>query len=271
MKNKFRDILYVISIFVLLSSLSYLVYNEYTKYNEKKMMEEVRLEKERNQEKEESEVVVEPETEEIKETEPEEEQKEKTILPEYEELYEENNDLYGWLKIEGTEVDYPVMHTPQEPNFYIHKNFDKEDSKKGSIYVDGRCGEDTENLIIYGHNMKDRSMFGSLREYKQKEYYENHKYIEFDTIYEKQRYEIISVSKAIIYYDENVPQDEYLFYEHVELDSKEEFDDYMRYMKNNTYYCINNNAEYGDKIITLCTCDYWTENARLLIVAKKIK
>lgn len=194
---------------------------------------------------------------------------EQVILPEYEELYNQNSDLFGWIKIDGTEINYPVMHTPETPNFYINKNWNKEESISGTICLDYRTSDATENIILYGHNMKDMTMFGCLINYKFESYYEQHKYIEFDTIYEKATYEIIAVSKAVIYYEDK-KDDEYLFYEHVELDTKEEFDAYIQNAKQNSYYEISTTAEYGDQIITLCTCDYWTENARLLVIAKKI-
>lgn len=253
MSNKFRKILLYVSVIVLLVSLSYIVFNKLDSFRDNQIIENLQ------------------ETKKEEETNSEDRPKEpKTILPEYEKLYNENNDLYGWLKIEGTSIDYPVMHTPDNPNFYLNRNWQKEESELGSIFIDARTGDDTENTIIYGHRINNGSMFGSLGLYKEKEYYEGHKYIQFDTIYEKATYQIIAVSKAVIYYN-NKPKDKYLFYEHVELNSPDEFNDYISWMKENSYYEIDNTAEYGDKIITLCTCDYWTQNARLLIVAKKIK
>ena len=272
-----------VCIAVFFSSIIYIVYNQYTVSNEKRLYEE--LQEARNKASEalissenedtstdtqKNEETVLPESEEVEET--TQVIEEKTILPEYEELYAENSDLYGWIKIEDTVIDYPVMHTPdaEDPNFYISKDWNKQEARYGSIYVDGRCNEETENLIVYGHNTVDGSMFGSLTKYKNAEYYEEHKYIQFDTIYEKATYEIIAVSKAVVYY-ENKPEDEYLFYEHTELDSEEEFNKYISYMKENSWIDIDGTAMYGDQIITLCTCDYWTSNARLLVVAKKIK
>ena len=266
---------------VLLVSVGYIVYNQYTIFQEKQLLAEVQETKSEaivdSSENEKSEEAM-YESEEIpfQESESNEETteviKEKSILPEYEELYKENNDLYGWITIEDTVINYPVMQTPNSENlnFYINRNWDKEETRYGSIYVDGRCDDETENLLIYGHNTIDGSMFGSLIDYKEKEYYEQHKYIIFDTIYEKGLYEIIAVAKGIVYY-ENRPDDKYLFYEHIELNSEEEFNEYMNYLKDNSWYEINNNAVYGDQIITLCTCDYWTENARLLVVAKRIE
>lgn len=197
-------------------------------------------------------------------------QNEPIILPEYEALYGENNDLFGWITIEGANIDFPVMHTPDNPIFYLKKDWNKKDSKLGCIFLDGRCGKDSGNLIIYGHHFrKSDSMFGSLINYKDESFYEQHKYIEFDTLYEKATYEIISVAKAVVYY-QRAPKGEYLFYEHTEFYSANEFEDYMNYLKDNAYYEIDTHAEYGDQLLTLTTCDYWTDNARLLVVAKKL-
>lgn len=198
---------------------------------------------------------------------------ERQILQEYRQLYAENNDMYGRIKIEGTDIDYPVMFTPEDPNFYSDKNWQKEQCYHNvgtTIWMDGQTTEESENTILYGHNSKSYQMFRSLMDYKDPQYYEEHKYIMFDTLYEKRTYEIISVSRAIVYYEEEPPQGEYLFYEHIELDSEEEFNAYIENAKQNAYYEIEATAEYGDKLITLSTCDYWTKNARLIIVAKRI-
>lgn len=195
------------------------------------------------------------------------------VLQKYRQLYKENNDMYGRIKIEGTNIDYPVMFTPEEPNFYSDKNWEKEQCyrKVGtSIWIDGRTTEESENIIIYGHNSETYVMFRTLMDYKDPQYYEEHKYITFDTLYEEGTYEIISVAKAVVYYEKEPPEGEYLYYEHIELNSKEEFDAYIQNAKENAYYDIEVTAEYGDKLITLSTCDYWTQNARLIIVAKKI-
>lgn len=268
--NKFRIILCVISIIVFVSSVSYLIRHEYNRWNEKKLIEEIQLKKQKNNAEECKQKNNLEKGEQNRQTEEIKIPEKKQLLSEYEQLYMENEDLCGWIKINNTVIDYPVMHTPENPNFYIHRNWEKQESSAGSIFIDGRCTEYSENLIVYGHNMKDRSMFGSLREYKEEEYYKEHKYIEFDTIYERAKYEIITVSKAIVYYEKEPPKDEYLFYEHVDLDSEEEFKEYVQSMKENAYFETGKTAEFGDQLITLCTCDYWTDNARLIIVAKKI-
>ncbi len=284
MKNKFRIILYVICVILLIISSVHLIKYYYIQDKENELIEKVQMEKQISEKKER----VEENTSQKDILQETMECGERTVLPIYESMYNENNDLYGWIEIKNTQINYPVMYTPNVPNFYINKDWNKETSKSGSIYVDSRCGQDSENLIIYGHNMNDFSMFGSLSYYTKKSYYEEHKYIEFDTIYEKSKYEIIAVSQAFIKEEDMMPSkeglgkevpfkqvidDEYLFYEHLEFKNKEEFDEYVNWMKQNSYYEINSTANYGERIITLCTCvnikKY--QNERLLIIAKKIE
>lgn len=201
--------------------------------------------------------------------------KERKTLPEYQKLKEEYPDMYGRIQIEGLKANnedfnYLVMFTPDDSNFYEDKNWKGEKVSVGtSIWIDGRTTEETENIIIYGHNFKNQSMFGVLKNFKDEGFYKKHKYILFDTLYEKSTYEIICVSESKVYYEE-VPSNEYLFYKHIELDAKEEFDEYIKDAKENACFNIETTAEYGDQLITLCTCDYATKDGRLLIVAKKV-
>lgn len=298
MKSKFRKFLGNLFVFlcVIIGVMSLIIY-KYEKTKNAILMEQVRLEK-----KVESEVVEKAESDDIKEKDSEEiaekeitekeireeeiakkeitekEIVEKEILQEYKELYEQNSDLYGWITIKGENeedpiIDYPVMYTPDDPNFYEKHNWKKETSIQGGIWIDGRCNEETENIIIYGHRMKDGSMFGSLKKYKEQDYFYEHKYIQFNNLYEKQTYEIIAVSESKVYYkedDEEPSEGEYLFYQHVNLDSEEEFCAYISNIKENACYETGVTAEYGDQLITLCTCDYHTKNGRLLVVAKRI-
>lgn len=202
------------------------------------------------------------------------EEKDMQILQEYKSLYLENNDMYGWLKIEGTSIDAPVMYTPDNPYFYLNRNWNKEvcyGEVGYSLFIEGGTTQSTENIIIYGHNIHDNILFGSLKLYEDdEEFYKEHKIIEFDTLYEKQYFEIISVSHIIAYDEEQISNDEYSFYAHTELDSKEEFDEYVANAKAKSCYNIETTAEYGDQLITLSTCNNWTKNGRLILVAKKI-
>ncbi len=131
-----------------------------------------------------------PTTETTVPTEPE--PTEPVMLAKYAPLYEQNHDLFGWLRIDGTVIDYPVMHTPTDPEKYLHTNFAREYSYGGIPFIDANCSADSDNLLIYGHNMLDGSMFRSLPKYESKSYWQAHPTIHFDTLYEEGEYEVLA-------------------------------------------------------------------------------
>lgn len=199
------------------------------------------------------------------------EEQPKQVLDEYKKLYEENTDLIGWITIEDTIINYPVMQTVEDATFYIHKDWNKNESSMGLPFIDARCNIDSENIIIYAHNMKNGTMFGSLKNYKEQEYYKEHPIINFDTIFEKSKYQIIGVLLAKVYYEEEPKENEFIFYNYTNLNTEQKYNEYINYVKENSLYEIEENTNYGDKLITLCTCHYHTTDGRLLVVAKKIE
>ena len=119
--------------------------------------------------------------------------------------------------------------------------------------------------------MKNGTMFGGLTKYKQKEYYENHRIISFDTIYEERKYEIIAVVLSKVVYSKKSTEKTFEFYSYIELDTEEEFNEYVAALKKQSLYETGVSAEYNDNLITLVTCNYHTEDGRLLVVAKQIQ
>ena len=129
---------------------------------------------------------------------------EETVLAEYGELYLQNTDMVGWLSIAGTNINYPVMQTPNNPNYYLKHNFEKEYSDLGTPYVQENCDLLTsDNLVIYGHHIKGQKMFGALENYKSKDFYEEHKTFRFDTLTKRGEYEIIAVFKTVAFCGRN--------------------------------------------------------------------
>lgn len=190
-------------------------------------------------------------------------------------IYKLNSDFIGWINIEGTKIDYPVMHTPSDEQFYLHKDFNKEYSSSGTLFLSAASDAilPSDNVIIYGHNMKAGTMFHTLLEYEKEEFYQEHPYITFDTIDNNGKYEIIAAFRTKIeednpnsfkYYEFNTPMAA------IPEDCKKEFDDYVAKAKSLTPYNISTTAEYGDKLITLSTCAYHTNEGRYVVVAKKI-
>ena len=190
---------------------------------------------------------------------------EESILPEYGELFLQNPDMVGWIKVEGTNINYPVMQTPNEPNFYLKHNFEKEYSDLGTPYVQEDCDiAASDNLVIYGHHIKGQKMFGALEEYKSQSFYEEHKTVQFDTLTQHNEYEVIAVFKTVAYSSEG-----FRYYDFVDAENEDEFNAYVGKCKELALYDTGVTAEYGDRLITLSTCEYSAQNGRLVVVAKK--
>ena len=190
---------------------------------------------------------------------------EESILPEYGELFLQNTDMVGWIKIEGTNINYPVMQTPNEPNFYLKHNFEKEYSDLGTPSVQDDCDIATsDNLVIYGHHIKGQKMFGALEEYKSQSFYEEHKTVQFDTLTQHNEYEVIAVFKTVAYSSEG-----FRYYDFVNAENEDEFNAYVEKCRELALYDTGVTAEYGDSLITLSTCEYSAQNGRLVVVAKK--
>ena len=192
---------------------------------------------------------------------------EKTVQPKYAQLYLKNSDLFGWIKIDGTEINYPVMHSPQDPQRYIHANFAGEYSRPGIPFLDAACTGDSDNLLIYGHNMRNGTMFHSLLEYRDKAYWESHPVIQLDTLYEEQKYEVM-----FAFYDRIYSRNEtaFRFYRFIEAEDREDFAYALEKMKSKQLYETGVAADYGDQLLTLVTCSYHTGNGRFVVVAKKV-
>lgn len=189
------------------------------------------------------------------------------LLPEFADLYIQNNDLVGWLTIPGTVVDYPVMQTPDEADYYLYRNFDKQDSKRGCLYTwpQSDLSKPSDNITIYGHHMRDGSMFGQLEKFRDPSFRTEHPYIFFDTLTELHTYEVMAVFLTTA----SVGQG---FYYHAFVDAgdKEEFDNFVSRVHQLQLYDTGITATYGDKLICLSTCEYSQVNGRLVVVAKRI-
>lgn len=198
-------------------------------------------------------------------TAPESEEK-PVILTKYAGLYEENTDLVGWLSIEGMKIDYPVMRG-EDDQYYLHHDFYGEDSKYGCLYVKRQADLNAgTNVIVYGHNMKDGSMFGDLDLYLKEDFYKEHPRVSFDTLYEERTYDIIAVFRSQVY---NVDEDVFKYYQFYEADMQEEFDDFYDNIKALSLYDTGVEAAFGDTFVTLSTCAYHVPDGRLVVVARR--
>lgn len=189
------------------------------------------------------------------------------IMDKYAALYEENNDLAGWLTIEGMTIDYPVMQC-EDDEYYLHHDYYGNNSNYGCLYVRGTADinmPDT-NFVIYGHNMKDGAMFGDLDLYREESFYREHSTISFDTLYEERSYEIVAVFLSQIYDPE---EDVFKYYQFYHAETQEEFDYFYNNIKEASLYDTGVTAEFGDTFLTLSTCAYHVRDGRLVVVAKR--
>lgn len=191
----------------------------------------------------------------------------KNILPQYTTLYEKNPEIFGWIRIDDTRIDYPVMHTPDDPEKYLHADFNGQYSYSGLPFLDASCTEDSDNLLIYAHNMLDGSMFRSLLKYESKDYWQQHPVISFDTLYETQEYEVLSAFYDRVYYKTETC---FKFYQFIDAENEEDYNHAISQFKEKQLYNTGITAEYGDQLITLVTCAYHTDNGRFVVVARKV-
>jgi sortase B len=190
------------------------------------------------------------------------------ILPEYEKVHQKNQKLIGWVKIDDTIIDYPVMQTINN-EYYLDHNFNQEEDRNGCIFMDYQCDvvKGCDNIILYGHHMKSGKMFGTLNKYSSESYFEEHPVIQFDTIYEKGKYQVMYVFRSKVYSEEDVT---FKYYQFINAASEMEFNSYLNEMAALSLYDTGVTAAYGDKLLTLSTCDYQEKKGRFVVVAKKI-
>jgi len=192
---------------------------------------------------------------------------EPVMLPEFRELYERNPDIVGWLTIDDTRIDYPVMQNPQDGEYYLHRDFDQEENPNGLPFLDIRNRvQDSDVLLIHGHNMKSGMMFADLMNYKEESYYREHPTVRFNTLYEKAEYEIVAVILSEVF---RKSDDVFKYYQVEKAGTPAEFDSYIRNIKELALYDTGVTAQYGDRLIVLSTCEYSTENGRLAVIARK--
>ena len=179
-------------------------------------------------------------------------------------IVEINSDIIGWIKIDGTNINYPIM---QNGDYYLHRDIYKNYSSHGTPYLAEYCNLDTsDNLIIYGHNMRDKTMFSELINYKNYEFYNEHKYISFYTLEANNTieniYEIVFAFKTTT--------SGFKYYNYLNFNDEQELNTFAQKCKELEFYSIGIEIDYGDKLLTLSTCEYSNKNGRMVIIARKI-
>jgi len=267
-------------------------------------------------------------------------------LDKYLDLLKVNPYISGWLSIDGTAINEPVVYTPGSQNYFLHRDLDGNDTSRGTLFIAVNWRDGFNNTLIYGHNMKDGTVFGSLAKFAQKSYGEKHPVIRFDTLYEEREYELLGVFYSQIDEDEleteedraskdkaieeaaiakkeeeaaeaeaeaekeqeaevtpeptpepepvvltlndidlhrdfgdediyRLEKDEdngrFRYYYYTDLADKDDFDYYVKNVKERALYDTGVDAEWGDDLITLSTCSYHVKNGRFVVVAVRKK
>lgn len=273
-KNKY-SVFRLILLAVLLAGVAELAYNGYLSYknkkNTEKLAETVALQEETESaaavsEEPAEQAILEGETEK-EETESEEDIFLENMLPQYRELYQTNSDLVGWITVEDTEINYPLVRS-EDNEYYLSHVFYGEESKYGCLYVKNfvDINEPGSNFVVYGHNMRDGSMFGGLKKFADREYYKEHPIIKLDTLFESREYEILAAFYSKVYAED---YEGIKYYEFYDAASEEEFDAFINSFAKLRQYDTGVSAKYGDQLITLSTCSSHTEDGRFVVVAKR--
>lgn len=191
---------------------------------------------------------------------------EPVMLEEYRSLYEINGDMAGWLRV-SEKIDYPLVQ-PEEPDYYLRRDFSGKESKAGTLFLspESRLGKRGIS-VVYGHKMRDKSMFGTLDGYLKEEYREAHSVISVDTLYEKCQYELVAVFRARV----GVPEGDFAFYDYKGDVTEAQFAEYLSGVKGLAEYEDLGSVGYGDSLLELVTCSYHTNNGRLVVLFRKVE
>ena len=192
------------------------------------------------------------------------------VQPRYRSLYEQNPDLIGWLRIDGTDIDLPVVQTPGDNEYYLRRGFDRFYAVGGTLFLDERCSVSadapTANWLIYGHNMHDGSMFGQLVRYRDEDFYKAHPTFTFDTLYEGGTWQVVAAV------DTALGADALPYYTFFDADTKLDWQHRVRAITENALYDTGIMPEYGAQLLTLSTCGdtHPDTDARFALLAVRI-
>lgn len=247
--NKLKTIIFLLLVVIFVCGISYTIYYFYNSNKEKQINENILNE-------------VNIDTTQIEDTKPE------RIL-QLEELQKENQEIIGWLEIENTNINYPVLQAKNN-EFYLTHNYKKEKASTGSLFLDKDFDiiNGSSNYLIYGHRNKQGLMFEDLIKYAKEDFYKEHTKIRFTTNTNDNIYEIMSVFYSRVYYKSE--KDVFRYYYFVNAENEQEYNNFVNNAKKVSIYDTGITAKYGEQLLTLSTCEYSREDGRFVVVAKKV-
>lgn len=188
------------------------------------------------------------------------------ILLKYRDSYRLNSDMAGWIKIDNTKIDYPVMYTPDDANYYLRRDFNKEYSVYGVPYIGLDCTPTSDSVIIHGHSSRSGIMFGELPLYKEQSFFRDNQIINFDTLHTQRQYRIFAAARF------SVDEEDYLPYYYGGEMTTAEYSQMVNWLVEKSLYDTGNVPENYEQILILSTCDDYEETPdRFIVAAYRIK
>lgn len=185
----------------------------------------------------------------------------------YDSLHSQNADYAGWLNVGGTTIDYPVMWTPSDPDYYLRRAFDQSSSASGTPFIGEGADIDSDCLLIYGHEMHNGTMFGELDRYADAAFAAEKQPITIYTRTEMRTYEVFAAVRTRIL---GAQEEGYRYYNAAGPLDQAGFDALVGWLSQNALYNTGVTPAYGEQILILSTCSYHTENGRFLVAARRI-
>lgn len=191
------------------------------------------------------------------------------MIPGYDELLSINPDFIGWIEINDTQVNNPIVYPSQGNDYYLKHSFYNDYNSRGTLFIQENTSFDDHATIIYGHYMKDGTMFGELKKFTDEDFFNNHQYITITDLYEEKTYEVISVFKDYVHTTDDTS---FKFYKYYGNPDEEEFNRMINFITNNSIHSRHiDKLTIDDHIIQLVTCSYHVTNGRLSVVIKEVK
>ncbi|NLU35414.1 MAG: class B sortase [Clostridiales bacterium] len=184
------------------------------------------------------------------------------IMERYKALLEINPDVVGWVRVPNTVIDYPVVQA-QDNDYYLRRDIYGNYASAGAIFMDYRSDAQGRgrHIILYGHHMKNGTMFKELDKYKKKEFFDENNFVRFDSLFSEMKWEVFSVYVT----ETDFP------YIQTDINSDEEYIAFLRMIKNRSMHQKDIELMQEDQILTLSTCSYEYDDARLVVHARRVR
>lgn len=185
------------------------------------------------------------------------------ILPEYQVLVDWNPDFVGWLEIENTAINYPVVQTAEDPEYYLYRHFDGDKNSRGCLFAEATCDVAlSDNVTVYGHNMTDGTMFADLLRYADPAFLDSHPLIRFDSRREHRSYRIFAVFRTTAIAGEG-----FEYHKFTDARNEADFNAFIDHILAISLYPTDITPQYGDQVLCLSTCESYEDHERFVVAA----